>query len=325
MMQSNLFAVVVTFNGMEWISKCLDSLLGSEKEIGIIVVDNASTDGTAEWIRQNYPQIYLIDSKENRGFARANNLGIARALILGAEAVFLLNQDAFTEPETVGRLSDAMAKHPQFGILSPLHLNGDGTALDFGFENYLKSDSTASNNSLERIRKGAVINLEAVSSDPPISIDFVNAAAWLVSKACLRDAGGFCPLFFMYGEDLEYVRRANMAGYKIGVLPGAVIHHAREKKEIRSDTFSMKSEMAAFERAFLNTSLHPALSSSERFLALLLSFGHGFRRVVSQQPGSFFRFYIHKVRLWRKLKSEIELLPSNRTAFRFIPDLTGKS
>jgi glycosyltransferase involved in cell wall biosynthesis len=124
---------------MKWIDACLQSLLASEYPIQIVVVDNASADGTAAYVSQRYPQVQVVANTDNRGFARANNQGMRLALDQGAGSVFLLNQDATVLPGTVGSLVRALDANPMFGVISPVHLNGEGSGLDRNFEQYCLS------------------------------------------------------------------------------------------------------------------------------------------------------------------------------------------
>ncbi len=130
--------IVVTFNSMKWIDECLDSC-----EVGqTIVIDNASNDSTLNHIRENYPEVILIENKTNIGFGQANNIGIQKALSNGAEYVFLLNQDAYLENDCVEKLIEVHQSNPEYGIMSPTHYNGSGTDLDRNFSEYLKCVSS---------------------------------------------------------------------------------------------------------------------------------------------------------------------------------------
>lgn len=138
----SLYTVIVTYNAMKWIHSCLDSLLGSVVPTQIIVVDNASSDGTLEEIKKHYSQVTCIAQSENIGFGAANNIGIQHVFSQCTpenppEAIFLLNQDAKIEPNTLSVLLKSLKANPEFGILSPIHFNGTGTDLDRPFRNYL--------------------------------------------------------------------------------------------------------------------------------------------------------------------------------------------
>ncbi len=212
-----LWAVVVCYNGGPLLRNCLESLLRSTTPATVVVVDNGSTDGSVELIQREFPAVRLVRSAENLGFGRANNDGIRLALHGGAEHVFLLNQDAWVEPDALTHLVALSRRHPELGIVSPVHLNADGSALDHGFANYLRADRCP----------GFISDLYVRRLRDHYPLPFVNAAAWLLPRHCLEKAGGFNPVFFMYGEDVDLCHRVRFHGFRIGVVPAAVIYHAR--------------------------------------------------------------------------------------------------
>lgn len=220
MTHASILVIVITYNGAYWLNKCLGSLSKSSVPLDVLVVDNCSTDDTITIIKQQFPEVQLIESEENLGFGRANNIGLKKALEEGYDYAFLLNQDAWIEPDTVRILVETHQEHSQFGIISPIHLNGAETSLDRSFANYL---SEASNAELL-----SDLLLPERSLQKIYTLTFINAAAWLISRRCLETVGGFDPLFSHYGEDQDYVQRAVYYHFKIGFTPYARITHDRE-------------------------------------------------------------------------------------------------
>lgn len=213
--QVNILALIITYNGSKWIVKCLQSILESSTKCNILVIDNASNDGTPALIKILFPEVEVIDAGKNLGFGKANNIGLKYALEADADYVFLLNQDAWIEPDTIKKLVDFQKANQQFGIISPIQLNGKGDELDKNFSKYITLKSISKlNESIER---------EVIFEET----NFVNAAAWLISKNCLNVVGGFDPLFLHYGEDRDYCYRATYLGFKIGVLFNVYIFHDR--------------------------------------------------------------------------------------------------
>ena len=89
-----ILTIIVTYNGMKWLDRCLGSLRESSLKTDVVAVDNGSTDGTPEYIAANFPEVQLHCTGENLGFGRANNVGLQKAVAEGYDYVYLLNQDA---------------------------------------------------------------------------------------------------------------------------------------------------------------------------------------------------------------------------------------
>ncbi|CAM4153043.1 glycosyltransferase family 2 protein [Gillisia hiemivivida] len=231
----NCFVIIVTFNSMKWINKCLVSLNGYK----VIIVDNNSQDNTKEFISSNYSKVTLLEQVENLGFGQANNIGISFALKAGAEHIFLLNQDAYLKEGCLDILIDFQNENNEYGILSPIHLNGTGTRLDANFSNYLNYSGNKDFFSDYVLNK----TLKQVYQVP-----FVNAAGWLLSRKCIEKVGGFDPIFFHYGEDDNYCQRVNYYGFKIGVVPNAVLFHDRENRSAKEVANADRDYFQAMER-----------------------------------------------------------------------------
>ena len=109
----SVYAIIVSynFNRNDWLNKCLTSLKKSSYPVNIIVVDNNSTDNSVNIIKSKYPEVILFEQKENLGFAKANNIAIRYAYDKGADFVFLLNQDAWIEKDTVAKLVEVAEKN----------------------------------------------------------------------------------------------------------------------------------------------------------------------------------------------------------------------
>ncbi len=207
-------AVVVSFNGERWISACLKSLAESAAKPAIIVVDNNSSDNTAAIVARDFPGATLIRNKTNLGFGEANNIGIREALGRGVEGVFLLNQDATVEPGAIEKLSAIAAATSGAGIVAPLHMAYDGSGIDQHVIGYLSGDAPKFFDDLFK-----------AAPQETYEISFFPAAGWLIHRRALEVAGGFDPLFFMYGEDKDYCARVRRAGLHVLLAPGAKIRH----------------------------------------------------------------------------------------------------
>jgi GT2 family glycosyltransferase len=203
-----VFVIIVSWNGAHWLPGALGSLRKSTYPVKPVVVDNASSDETADVLR-HFPEAHVIGLPTNLGFGRANNQGLCYALSQGADYVLLLNQDAWVTPSAIELLVSCSAEHPEFGVLSPLHLDYSGTRLDQAFA--------------QQTRKSHILLSDALigSLSPLYELSFINAAIWLLTRRVIEDVGGFDPLFFMYGEDNDYCERARFRGFRIGLVPAA--------------------------------------------------------------------------------------------------------
>lgn len=209
-----VLTLIVSYNFEPWMDRCLSSLRGSTYPCTILVVDNASTDQTCFRIRTEYPEVRLHENKVNTGFGAANNIGFRYALEQGYDAVFLVNQDSYIEDNCIEIIKETGEKYPDYGLISPLHLNGSGLDLDFGFKTYtgLKSLST-------------------VPTADIVASGFINAAFWWLPIKTVKRVGGFSPLFPHYGEDVDYVNRLLYHGGKIAYVPRALAYHCREHRK----------------------------------------------------------------------------------------------
>lgn len=220
-----VFVVIVTFNGMKWHDRCFSSLRRSTMPVQVIVVDNGSSDGTVEFIKERYPEIHLMDNHENLGFGKANNFGIRYALDHGADYVFLLNQDAWIESETLENLVKIHQNHPEYGILSPLHLTVDKQHIEQLLLYRIADGRTTDPTLINDLYFGTLKEVYETK--------YVNAAAWLLPRKTLETVGGFDPLFFIYGEDDNYINRVLYHGMQIGICPKiTIVHDARLERPL---------------------------------------------------------------------------------------------
>jgi N-acetylglucosaminyl-diphospho-decaprenol L-rhamnosyltransferase len=220
-----ILVIIVTYNGEKWVDKCFGSLRQSNVPLDVLVIDNGSTDNTLELIKNEYKEVEIIESQENLGFGKANNIGLERFIADGSDYAFLLNQDAWIEPDSIEKLITISKNHPNIGLLSPVHLNGKGDAIDLNFQNYLFRGHTP----------GFYSDLYLNNLLPFYKTNFANAAAWLLTKECVKKTGGFDPHFNHYGEDLDYAGRAKKAGFDLVVVPSSRIYHDRPQIEMKNN------------------------------------------------------------------------------------------
>lgn len=217
MEMKKIFVIIVTYNGSLWYDRCFGSLRESDIPLEVVVIDNASSDGSVEYIKNNFPEIHIIQSDTNLGFGQANNKGMRFALDNGADYVFLLNQDAWIESNTISKLIETHQKQPEYGLLSPIHLNAEKTEIEKGLIVYISTTRHTPNELISDMYLGYKKDI--------YDTNYVNAAAWLLPRKTLEVVGGFDPLFYHYAEDDNYLNRVLYHGFKVGLVPKATICH----------------------------------------------------------------------------------------------------
>jgi len=219
----DVLVIIVTFNSMKWIDKCLGSLSKSSVPVDIFIVDNNSTDNTVDHVKKNYQYVQLIESKINLGFGKANNLGLEFAVKQDYSFVYLLNQDAWIFENTLNILLEAYKSDISYGVLSPMQTNAGIDKLDFNFQ------LCCPRQMLSDLFFKKVKNI--------YETPFVMAAHWLLPLDSIKKVGGFSSSFPHYGEDNNYLHRVAYFGLKIGIVPEAIAVHDREfrvdSKELR--------------------------------------------------------------------------------------------
>ncbi len=273
---------------MRWIQKCLQCLAESDYPVHTLVIDNGSTDGTTSFIQNHFPDVHLTITANNLGYGKATNMGMLTALQQGATHLLLLNQDAYVERSSISKLITAQMANPEYGILSPVQLNGSGNDFDGNFYRYLlKSD-------IHLLLLSTLINKEVDAKI--IHTKFICAAAWMLTKECVEKVGGFDPAFFFYGEDDNYSHRTLYHHFKIGILPTAFVCHDRN---LSSSQFH-SNHILHFRRdstILLSTACDPNQSSYKPFLLKrFLRYGiSGFKSMITlKKEASHYYFSMAK-------------------------------
>lgn len=214
--------IIVTYNGSRWIRACLSSVFGStfNGHLYVAVVDNASSDGTADIVEREFPEADLIRLNKNTGFVGGNTIGITEALRHPPDYVFLLNQDTEIEPGTVSELV-RVAEDSGAGIVQGMLLLGD--------ERHLVNNA---GNALHYLGFGFVKHYrepaERWAGQEPFEIGYASGAAMLIRRDVLETVGLFDESFFSYHEDLDLCWRAKLAGFKVMLAPKAIVYHYYE-------------------------------------------------------------------------------------------------
>jgi GT2 family glycosyltransferase len=220
--------VIVTWNAKKYAAECLDSLQAciNDPEAEVIVVDNASTDGTPELVRDSYPGVTLIRNDENLGFAKANNIGIRRST---GEYVCLINSDVHVLDGCIEQAVEYMKQDSRIGLLGPKMLGADKKAyrsymgaptLWRCFCRALALDVLFPNSKLF----GGFL-MPYLKRDRIAEVDVLNGWFWVTRREALNQVGLLDETFFMYGEDIDWCIRFRKAGWKVVYFPNAESIH----------------------------------------------------------------------------------------------------
>lgn len=234
----DLSIIIVNWNVNDLLRACLRSLLEDTRSLSgvsseIIVVDSASSDGSPDMVRAGFPQVRLIASDENLGYARGNNIGVAAAR---GRYLFLLNPDTLVKAGALARMVDYMEAHPAVGALGPQLLWPDGSPQSsrrrFPTLGSLFWESTLLGQWLPQNRYSRHYHMVDCPSDQPQPVDWVVGAAWLIRADAWYQVGPIEETFFMYFEETDWCRRCAAAGWQIHYLPTAqVIHYEGKSSE----------------------------------------------------------------------------------------------
>ena len=211
-----IFVNILAWNGERWLKGCLDSVFASEgADFKVLVVDNGSSDRSAEIVEKDYPQALLVRNAANLGFAEGNNVGIRYALDRGADQVVLLNQDVTVDRQWLSQLLSAAETEREFQIFAPLQYDYEGRELDRLF---LRGMLDMSPEFAEDYKKG-----EGFRKIYPLPTAL--GAAVLIKKEVFLKAGGFDPFYFVYHEETDLFQRCAYHGFRIALAPGSRINH----------------------------------------------------------------------------------------------------
>ena len=211
--------IIVTWNGKEDCISCLNSLRNLvPTRPSIIVVDNGSTDGTAGAVTERFPEVAVITTPVNLGFAGGNNLGIERALAGGADYICLLNNDTVVDPNFMEELIRAAAEYPRAAILGSRILYA--TRPD-----RIWSEGIAVNRISGRIYTTYNNRKDSEISGDITEVDAVSGAAMLLKSEMLQEVGLLDEDYYLCFEDVDLCLRAGRMGYKIVTVPSSRVRH----------------------------------------------------------------------------------------------------
>lgn len=225
--------IIVNWNTREHLRRCLKAILeaqsdrhGTEIAIEVIVVDNASADGSAEMVRQEFPQVKLVANERNIGYAAANNQA---AVVAQGQFFLLLNPDAEVTPNAIARLVAFAQMHPDAGAVAPKLIYPDGrlqpSVRSFPTPAALVFAALGLDKLFPRSRVLGRYRMAWFHYDRVAEVDQPMASALLVRRAAWEQIGGMDATLRIFFNDVDFCWRLKMTGWRIYFLPDAVVVH----------------------------------------------------------------------------------------------------
>jgi N-acetylglucosaminyl-diphospho-decaprenol L-rhamnosyltransferase len=231
---TDLSIVIVSWNVRGLLRQCLHSIFAAAERPScqVIVVDNASTDGSAEMVEAEFPSVQLIRNSTNRGFPAANNQGLALAR---GRYVLLLNPDTEVRGAALATLVDYADHHPDVAVVGPRLLHADGSPQRSRYRFPTLATALFESTWLQPIAPRRLLTRYYaldLPDDEPCDVDWARGAALLMRRAATEHVGPLDEGFFMYSEELDWCRRARSAGWRVVWLPTAeIVHHEGKSSE----------------------------------------------------------------------------------------------
>ncbi|MCA9896750.1 MAG: glycosyltransferase family 2 protein [Ardenticatenaceae bacterium] len=237
MTQPDLSIIIVSWNVQELLSNCLRSVLGqSERALQIIVVDSASSDGSAAMVAEEFPEVELIACQENVGFPRGNNLGLAQA---NGRYLLLLNPDTIVHDDALAKMVAYLEENPQVGVVGPQLLNEDGTVQSSRRRFPSLKTALFESTWLQPYAPQSVLDdyyVRDVGDEETAVVHWVMGACLMTRQEVVAQVGGLDEDYFMYSEELDYCRRIHGMGWQVVYYPPAKVTHLSGKSSEQAVT-----------------------------------------------------------------------------------------
>lgn len=220
--------IIPSWNAKKYLQDCINSIVRETKHnsIEIIVVDNASSDGSPEMIQKQFQQVKLIRNSENLGFAKACNIGMRQAQ---GKYFCILNSDVILQKECIDKMFSYMEKNPEIGVLGPKILYPDGrvqrTCMGFPTLWNTFCRATALDVIFPKTRLFSGLFMTFWSYTTLRAVDVINGCLWMVRQNAVNNVGLLDENFFMYAEDKDWCKRFKKEGWQVVFFPDAEAIH----------------------------------------------------------------------------------------------------
>jgi hypothetical protein len=294
----DLGIVIVNWNTRDELERCLETLFASEGDFSyqVVVVDNASTDGSPDRVREKFPQVAVIVCDDNLGFPKGNNVGLRHLGYRGIADVdadapryaLLLNPDTEVPPDALDGMLQFMDSHPEIGVSSPKLLLPDGSldkACRRGFPTPLVSFYHFSGLAklFPKNERFGRYNMTFADPDKELEVDSVVGAYLQIRKEAIVKIGLMDEAYFMYAEDIDWCYRVKEAGWIVWYYAPITVYHikrAASRKSTKASFEFWRAMLIFYRKHYRKTT--PFLVHIVILLALLLKGGPGLWQEICQ-------------------------------------------
>jgi hypothetical protein len=240
MANMDLSIIIVNWNSVEYLQGCLASIESdnSRLQTEIIIVDNASYDGSADLVCSRFPRVRFIQSQDNLGFARGNNLGVRHS---SGDALLFLNPDTLVRPGALAHMVTQLWSTPDTGGVGARLLNSDGSLQTTCLQAFPTVwnqliDTDYLRRAFPRWRGWGMCPLFS-SGEVSDDVQMISGACLMVQREVFELVGGFSSEYFMYGDDVDLCYKIRQAGYVLRYASGAeIVHHGGQSAKHRRDS-----------------------------------------------------------------------------------------
>lgn len=288
----DLSIIIVNYNVKHFLEQCLHSVLRSAKNCSteIIVVDNNSVDGSAQFIREKFPEINFIENKENLGFSKANNQAIKLAK---GKYILLLNPDTLVEENTFDKIIQFMESHPEAGALGVKMIDGKGKflpeskrGLPTPWVAFYKMFGISK--LFPKSKKFGKYHLSYLNENKTHEVDVLAGAFMLLRKETLEKVGLLDETFFMYGEDIDLSYRITLGGFKNFYFPETTIIHYKGESTKKGSLNYVK----VFYQAMIIFARKHFSGRNANFFSVLINLAIYFRAFLSVTTRIFKKIFL---------------------------------
>lgn len=223
--RASVVILVLNWNGEDDTAACVESMLSQrDAEAEVVIIDNASADGSGERLRRRYPALTHLETRENLGYAGGNNAGLAWAMERGAEWILVVNNDTVADPDCVARMLAVARVNPRLAAVAPLIVRyDDPTRVWFAGGTFSRMRGLGAHDNEGAWASDVVRDTRC--DEGWCECTFLTGCCLLLRAEALGETGPFRADYFAYGEDVELSLRLRAADWRLGWVPGARLAH----------------------------------------------------------------------------------------------------